>query len=106
MSEASSGTGSAEGGHLSTRYWPATFEERGVVVPFTTPTLAFARVRADRNAGLEILIPGLSGSAGVYVIAWPSVSETFRMAVHDQSGRAARRERVCSTVSSRVSPYY
>src|SRR3546814_11368042 len=84
MSEASSGAGSAEGGHLSTRYWPATFEERGVVAPFTTPTLAFARVRADHNGGLEILIPGLSGSAGVYVIAWPSVREMFRMSVHDR----------------------
>lgn len=84
MTEASSDAGSSEGGHLSTRYWPATFEERGVVAPFTTPTLAFSRVRSDRNEGLEILIPGLSGGTGVYVIAWPSVREVFRMSVHDR----------------------
>lgn len=82
MSEATSGA--AESGHLSTRYWPATFEERGVVAPFTTPTLAFSRVRSDRNEGLEILIPGMSGGSGVYVIAWPSVREVFRMSVHDR----------------------
>lgn len=84
MTEASGNAGNSEGGHLSTRYWPATFEERGVVAPFTTPTLAFARVRSDRNEGLEILIPGMSGGSGVYVIAWPSVREVFRMSVHDR----------------------
>jgi hypothetical protein len=81
MSEASSGSGAS---NVSTRYWPATFEERGVVAPFTTPTLAFSRARSDRNDGLEILIPGLSGGSGVYVIAWPSVREVFRMSVHDR----------------------
>lgn len=75
----------SDGGHISTRYWPATFEERGVVAPFTTPTLAFSRVRSDRNDGLEILIPGMSGGSGVYVIAWPSVREVFRMSVHDRA---------------------
>ncbi len=81
MSEANSGSGAS---HVSTRYWPATFEERGVVAPFTTPTLAFSRARSDRNQSLEILIPGLSGGSGVYVIAWPSVREVFRMSVHDR----------------------
>lgn len=78
-------TNTPEGGHVSTRYWPATFEERGVVAPFTTPTLAFSRVRADGREGLEILIPGLSGSSGVYVIAWAAVREMFRMTVHDRA---------------------
>ena len=57
-------------GHLNTKYWPATFEERGVVVPFTTPMLAFARARSDGNSGLEIIVPGLSGGSGVYIIGW------------------------------------
>lgn len=78
-------TNNSEGGHLSTRYWPATFEERGVVAPFTTPTLAFSRVRSDQRDGLEILIPGMSGGSGVYVIAWPAVREVFRMTVHDRA---------------------
>lgn len=84
MSEAAAESGGSNGGHLSTRYWPASFEERGVVVPFTTPTLAFSRVRADRDERLEILIPGMSGTSGIYVIAWPSVRNVFRMTVHDR----------------------
>lgn len=73
------------GGHLSTRFWPATFEERGVVVPFTTPMQAFARVRQDRNETLEVLVPGMSGGAGTYVIGWPSIPEMFRLSVHDRA---------------------
>lgn len=72
-------------GHLNTKYWPATFEERGVVVPFTTPMLAFARARADGNGGLEVIIPGLSGGSGVYIIGWSGVREVFRMTVHDRA---------------------
>jgi len=74
-----------ESGHVSTRFWPTTFEERGVVAPFTTPMLSFARVRSDGNEGLEILIPGMSGSTGIYVIAWGGVPELFRMSVHDRA---------------------
>lgn len=85
MTESTNETDGGSGdGHISTRYWPATFEERGVVAPFTTPILAFSRVRADNRDKLEILIPGMSGSSGVYVIAWPSVREVFRMSVHDR----------------------
>ena len=84
MTEAANDSSGPEGGHLSTRYWPATFEERGVVAPFTTPTLAFSRVRSDRDECLEILIPGMSGSSGVYVIAWSAVRDMFRMSVHDR----------------------
>jgi hypothetical protein len=73
------------GGHLSTRFWPSTFEERGVVVPFTTPMLAFARVRQDRNEALEVLVPGMSGGAGTYVIGWASIPEMFRLSVHDRA---------------------
>lgn len=56
-----------------------------MVVPFTTPMLAFSRVRPDQNDGLEILVPGMSGGAGVYVIGWPSVKDVFRMSVHDRA---------------------
>lgn len=73
------------GGHLNTRYWPATFEERGVVVPFTTPMLSFARARADGNGGLEVIVPGLSGGSGVYIIGWSGVTDVFRMTVHDRA---------------------
>ena len=72
-------------GHLNTKYWPATFEERGVVIPFTTPMLAFARARSDGNDGLEIIVPGLSGGSGVYIIGWSGVRDVFSMSVHDRA---------------------
>lgn len=77
-------TGEAAG-HLNTKYWPATFEDRGVVVPFTTPMLAFARARSDGNDGLEVIVPGLSGGSGVYIIGWSGVRDVFRMTVHDRA---------------------
>lgn len=82
--QTATGDGDATG-HLNTRYWPATFEERGVVVPFTTPMLAFARTRSDGNGGLEVIVPGLSGSSGVYIIGWSGVRDVFRMTVHDRA---------------------
>lgn len=77
--------GEESAGHLNTKYWPATFEERGVVVPFTTPMLAFARARSDGKGGLEIIVPGLSGGSGVYIIGWSGAREVFRMTVHDRA---------------------
>jgi hypothetical protein len=47
--------------------------------------LAFSRARGDGNDGLEIIVPGLSGGSGVYIIAWPSVRDVFRMTVHDRA---------------------
>ena len=46
----------------------ATFGERGVSVPFTTPALAGARVRRDARHGLALLVPNPSGGRGIYVL--------------------------------------
>jgi len=70
---------------VSSRFWPATFHERGVSVPFTTPSVAFSRVRGDGRDGLEVLVPGLSGSQGVYVIPWRGLRDMFKMTVHDRA---------------------
>ena len=53
----------------SRRYEPATFLDRGVTVPFTTPMLmgARARPREDRE-GLEVIIANPSGTSGVYIL--------------------------------------
>ncbi len=66
-------------------YEPATFRERGVSVPFTTPILLGARARpqADRE-GLEVLIPNPSGSAGVYILPWASIPEICSPTLHDR----------------------
>ena len=65
-------------------YLPATFMERGVLVPFTTPLLAGARARSNDRAGAELLLPKPSGGAGLYVIPWRSVTQLCRTTVHDR----------------------
>jgi hypothetical protein len=65
-------------------FWPATFQERGAVVPFTTPVLAFSRVRQQEERGLELLVPGLAGGRDTYIIPWRSLPSVFVMTVHDR----------------------
>lgn len=68
----------------ATHFWPASFAERGVAVPFTTPSVAMARVRNGERGRLELVISGLSGGRGVYMIAWKGVPETFKLTVFDR----------------------
>lgn len=65
-------------------FWPNTFQERGAVVPFTTPVLAFSRLRQHEEHGLELLVPGLAGGRDTYVIPWRSLPSVFVMTVHDR----------------------
>ncbi len=69
----------------SEKFWPLTFGERGVLVPFTTPMLAAGRIRGQELKKAEILVPGLSGGKGTYVIPWKSVPEMFKLTVHDRA---------------------
>ncbi len=62
---------------------PATYRERGVAVPFTTPKLAGGRVRDSGRDGLELVVPNPSGGRGVYVVALSKVRERYRPTVHD-----------------------
>ena len=74
------------GGGLTTReVVPSTFEERGTIVPFTTPELAQARVRRDARGQLELLVAGFSGGRGIYVFPWYQVPEILRLTLHDQA---------------------
>jgi hypothetical protein len=68
---------------LTEFHHPATFASRGVAVPFTTPMLAGARVRASRRTGIELVVPNPSGSDGVYILHWPGVRALCRPTVHD-----------------------
>lgn len=74
------------------KFWPLTFSERGVLVPFTTPLLASGRIRGSELKRAEILVPGLSGGKGTYVIPWKSVPEMFKLTVHDR----ALHEAICA----------
>lgn len=65
-------------------YVPVTFLERGVQVPFTTPTLAGTRARPAERYGTELLVPNLSGGRGVYVLPWEGVQKLCSPTVHDR----------------------
>jgi len=61
----------------------ATFVERGVSVPFTTPALAGARVRCDQRHGLVLVVPNPAGGRGVYVLPWSGVRDMCHPTLHD-----------------------
>ena len=64
-------------------YVPVTFLERGICVPFTSPTLTGARVRPAERHGLELTIPSPSSGRGIYVLPWAAIGELCRPTVHD-----------------------
>lgn len=64
-------------------YRPATFLERGVAVPFTTPVLAAARVRPSRRIKIEFVIANPSGGQGWYVMPWEGLTTLSKVSVHD-----------------------
>ncbi len=63
---------------------PATFQERGVAVPFTTPLLAQARARASRQGGIELVMANPSGGRGSYVLRPEDIGGVARLTVHDR----------------------
>lgn len=65
-------------------YFPTTFLERGVALPFTTPQLFGSRGRPGRGAGIEMILPNPSGGRGVYVLDWAGVRTFCRPTVHDR----------------------
>lgn len=66
-------------------FLPSTFEERGAVAPFTTPSLAMSRVRPDDRHGLVLMMPNMGGGDGAYVVPWGAVSDIVSMSVHDRA---------------------
>ena len=68
---------------LTEFHHPATFQSRGVAMPFTTPLLAGARVRLGSKNAPELVIPNPSGGRGVYIVQWPGVRALCSPTVHD-----------------------
>lgn len=64
-------------------YRPATFLERGVATPFTTPVLASARVRPSQRMKLEFVIANPAGGQGWYVMPWEGLTTLSKVSVHD-----------------------
>lgn len=73
----------AKSAQMKAQFRPATFRERGVAVPFTTPRLAQARVRLDSRDKLEALVPGFAEGRGTYVISWSGLPNVVTMTTHD-----------------------
>jgi len=65
-------------------YDPATFLERGVAVPFTTPLLAGTRARPGAKGGLELVIPNPAGGRGVYIMGWSGIAALCAPTMHDR----------------------
>jgi hypothetical protein len=66
------------------QFRPATFEDRGAAVPFTTAKLSQTRVRLDDRAHMVLVMPSMAGGAGSYVVPWKAVPEIVTMTVHDR----------------------
>lgn len=71
---------------------PATFLERGVTVPFTTPMLLGARARPAERVGLEFVIPNPAGVRGSYIVPLQALTEVFTPTLHDRA--------LCDTIAS------
>ncbi len=66
------------------RWQPATFAERGVTVPFTTPAVAMARLRPTDAGGVELVVANPSGADGCYVFPLRAVSDFTTLSMHDR----------------------
>ncbi|MBR0661380.1 hypothetical protein [Neoroseomonas oryzicola] len=66
-------------------YQPATFLDRGVTVPFTTPFLLGARIRpTETRSGLELVISNPAGGRGFYIVPWAAMPEVCSPTLHDR----------------------
>ena len=63
---------------------PATFVDRGVAIPFTTPGLEQTRLRLTDSEDLELLVQNLAGGRGAYIMAWDNVLEVMPVTLHDR----------------------
>jgi hypothetical protein len=81
------------------QFWqPATFVERGVAVPFTTPAMAGARARGAAR-GVELIVPHPAGVRGVYIMTCSEVVNFCAATLHDV--RLADRLAGLSSISPR-----
>lgn len=67
------------------RYRPATYLERGVTLPLTTPVLLGARIRPAERRGLELVLPNPAGAEGVYVLPWSALQDFCAPSLHDRA---------------------
>jgi len=66
------------------KWQPATFLERGVTVPFTTPAIAMARLRPADNGAPELIVANPSGADGSYVFPLRALPDFTTPSMHDR----------------------
>lgn len=64
---------------------PATFLERGVALPFTTPCLLGGRIRPGERQGAELVLANPAGVKGVYVLPWSALPDLCPPSLHDRA---------------------
>lgn len=70
-------------------FQPASFRERGAMVPFTTPVLGGARVRLDARQQIELIICNPSGGRGVYILPLAALEAFCQPSLFDRALIAA-----------------
>jgi hypothetical protein len=68
----------------ATLYNPATFQERGVALPFTAPQAGGMRARLSRNRGIELIVRNPAGGRGVYVMPLSALTTLCRPTLYDK----------------------
>lgn len=76
---------------------PASFGERGCVVPFKTRELFAARVRSDRRDGLVMLLRDFAGNGSTFVLPWRDVPVVTPITAYDRALHGAIGEAGAST---------
>ena len=66
------------------KWQPATFAERGVTVPFTTPVIAMARLRPGDGSQAEMIVANPSGADGSYVFPLKALKDFTTPSMHDR----------------------
>lgn len=64
---------------------PATFLERGVSLPFTTPLLLGGRIRPAERGAAELVLANPAGVGGVYVLPWSGALDFCTPSLHDRA---------------------
>jgi hypothetical protein len=69
----------------TSRNWqPTLLAERGVGVPWTTPSLSRARVRQGARYGLELVVHNFGSQRGAYIVPLDTISAYYTMTLYDR----------------------
>lgn len=69
---------------VTDKYLPASLEQRGYALPFTTRPVAYARVFQGKE-GLEIILPGFADSLVAHVIPYEKLPSIATLSVFDRA---------------------